>query len=207
MATIEVALWMFVVSQIFGLVNIGISFYKYQFKNKAKTLRLSAVGNIFKALNYAFLLNWSLAGLKVVSIAKNLMFAKTSDPNSKMKRWKSILIFVVFTLISAATVFIGWWFSRLWFEWIILAVVVLANFGKWKKGIHLLRISQVIYRAAMIINSIFFFLNPTNLIKAVAVIVSIIIFYIRLIIEKRQKKVDEASKNSPSRGEGVAAVG
>jgi len=192
MATIEVAIWMFVLSQVFGLVNIAISFYKYQFKDKAKTLRLSAVGNIFKALNYAFLFNWSLAGLKLVSIGKNLIFAKTSDPNSKMKLWKSILVFVVFTLISAATVFLGWWFSRFWFEWVILAVVVLANFGKWKKGIHLLRVSQVLYRGVMIINSLFFFLNPTNLVKAVAVIVSIIIFYIRLVVEKRQKKREKA---------------
>jgi len=195
MASIEVAIWMFVVSQIFGVINIGISFYKFQIKNKEKTLRLSAVSNVFKALSYGFLLNWSLAGLKVVSIVKNLVFSKTSKPDSKIKLWQSICLFVFFTLISASVVFVTWWYSRLWFEWVILFAVVLANFGKWMKGMHILRITAVFYRAVMIINSIFFFLNPTNLIKAVAVIISIIVFYIRLIIEKRQKKVEAEPEN------------
>jgi len=190
MASIEVAIWMFVVSQVFGVINIGISFYKFQIKDKEKTLRWSAVSNVFKALSYGFLFNWSLAGLKVVSIVKNLVFSKTSKEGSKIKLWQSICLFVFFTLISASVVFVTWWYSGLWFEWVILFAVVLANFGKWMKGMHVLRITAVIYRVIMIINSIFFFLNPTNLIKAIAVIISIIIFYIRMIVEKRRKKTE-----------------
>jgi hypothetical protein len=195
MFELPVVLWMFIVSQIFGLVNIVIAFIKFQFKDKGKTLKLSAVGNVFKSLNYLFLLNWSLAGLKVVSIFKNLFFVKTSK--GEVKRWKSILGFVLFTAVSAGIVFWAWWFSRLWFEWVILAVVVFANFGKWVKGIHIMRISQFVYRSAMIVNSIFFFLNPTNLIKAVAVMVSIIIFYVRLVFGKR-KKVTEHADEKPA---------
>ena len=190
---LPVILWMFIVSQVFGLINIGIAFIKYQYKEKAKTLKLSAVGNVFKALNYAFLLNWSLAGLKVVSIAKNLMFAKTSK--GTMKFWKSLTIFIAFSLVSVGVVVVAWWFSRIWFEWVILAVVLFANFGKWAKGIHILRGSQFLYRAVMIINSIFFFLNPTNIVKAIAVMTSIIIFYIRLLREKR-KKAKECDENA-----------
>ncbi|MCL2851103.1 MAG: YgjV family protein [Firmicutes bacterium] len=186
MFEIPVILWMFIISQFFGLINIIIAFIKFQYKEKAKTLRLSAVGNVFKALNYAFLLNWSLAGLKVISIFKNLFFAKTSK--GEVKQWRSILGFVLFSLVSVGTVFLAWWFSRLWYEWVILAVVLFANFGKWAKGIHIMRSSQLLYRFAMIINSIFFFFNPTNLLKAVAVITSIIIFYIRLLVGKRRKK-------------------
>jgi len=195
MFEIPVVLWMFIISQVFGAINIIIAFIKFQYKEKAKTLQLSAVGNVFKALNYAFLLNWSLAGLKVVSIFKNLFFAKTSK--GEVKLWKSILGFVLFSLISIAVVFWAWWFSRLWYEWVILAVVLFANFGKWVKGIHIMRSSQLIYRLAMIVNSIFFFFNPTNLIKAVAVITSIIIFYIRLLIGKRKQK-DQPLADLPS---------
>jgi len=179
---------MFILSQLFGFINIAISFYKFQIKDKAKTLRLSAVGNVFKSLNYAFLLNWSLAGLKIVSIAKNLMFAKTSAENSKIKLWQSICVFIFFTVISVAVIFVTWYFTRLWFEWIILSAVVFANFGKWKKGIHILRISAVFYRIVMIINSIFFFLNPTNLIKAIAVLISVALFYIRFFAERKMQK-------------------
>ena len=175
---LPVLLWMFILSQIFGAINILIAVIKFQYKDKSKTLKLSAVGNVFKSLNYAFLLNWSLAGLKVVSIFKNLFFAKTS--RGEMKRWKSVLGFVIFSLISITVVVVAWWFSRVWFEWVLLAVVLFANYGKWAKGIHVLRISQVIYRIAMIINSIWFFLNFTNIIKAVAVIISIMVFYVRL---------------------------
>jgi len=185
-ATIEVAIWMFVISQIFGAINIIIALIRYQYKDKAKTLRLAAVGNVFKALNYVFLLNWSLAGLKLVSIAKNLMFAKTSK--GMMKFWKSLLIFIIFSLISTAVVLVAWWFSRLWFEWVILAVVLFANFGKWVKGIHWLRISAIFYRVAMIVNSVRFFFNPTNLIKAVVVICSITVFYIRMLRESIKNK-------------------
>jgi len=186
MFELPVVLWMFILSQIFGAINIFIAFIKFQYKDKAKTLKLSAVGNVFKSLNYVFLLNWSLAGLKVVSIFKNLFFAKTSK--GEVKRWKSILGFVIFSLISVGVVFWAWWFSRLWIEWVLLSVVLFANFGKWAKGIHIMRISQLAYRLAMIVNSIFFFLNPTNLIKAIAVITSIIIFYIRFAKDKRKKK-------------------
>ncbi|MCL2587213.1 MAG: YgjV family protein [Firmicutes bacterium] len=188
MFEIPVLLWMFIISQIFGAINIIIALIRYQYKDKAKTLRLAAVGNVFKALNYAFLLNWSLAGLKVVSIAKNLIFAKTSAPDSKIKFWQSFSIFIFFCLISVAVVFVTWWFNRLWYEWVILAVVLFANFGKWVKGIHWLRISALFYRTAMIFNSIFFFLNPTNLIKAIVVICSITIFYIRLLAGKIKSK-------------------
>ena len=191
---LPVVLWMFLVSQLFGLINAGIAVYRYQVKDKSKTLRMAAVGNIFKIFNYAFILNWSLAGLKVVSIAKNLMFSKTSKGN--MKFWKSFLIFLLFSLISVAIVFWAWWFSRLWFEWVILAVVLFANFGKWAKGIHLLRISSVVYRLAMIVNSIFFHLNLTNLIKAVFVIATIIVFYIRLMLERKDKVSKRSFKMS-----------
>ncbi|MCL2847035.1 MAG: YgjV family protein [Firmicutes bacterium] len=189
MFEIEVLLWMFIVSQIFGAINIIIAFIKFQYKEKAKTLRLSAVGNVFKALNYAFLLNWSLAGLKFISIFKNLFFAKTSA--GKVKRWKSITGFIIFSLISLSVVFVAWWFTRLWFEWVLLAVVLFANYGKWAKGIHLMRISQFFYRLAMIVNSIFFFFNPTNLIKAVAVIISIMIFYIRILAARKKGGEEE----------------
>lgn len=188
MPELPVVLWMFIISQFFGLINILIALFRYQYKDKAKTLRLAAVGNIFKSLNYAFLLNWSLAGLKVVSIAKNLIFAKTSAPDSKIKFWKSFSIFLFFCAVSTAVVFVTWWHTRLWFEWVILGAVLLANFGKWAKGIHLIRGTAVVYRGVMIVNSILFFLNPTNLIKAVVVIGSITVFYCRLLAEKFRGK-------------------
>ncbi|MCL2570296.1 MAG: YgjV family protein [Firmicutes bacterium] len=192
MFELPVVLWMFILSQVFGAINIVIAFIKFQYKDKAKTLQLSAIGNVFKSLNYLFLLNWSLAGLKVVSIFKNLFFAQTSKGTVKL--WKSILGFVLFSLVSFGVVFWAWWYSRLWFEWVLLAVVLFANFGKWVKGIHILRSSQLVYRLAMIVNSIFFFLNPTNLIKAVAVITSIIIFYVRRL--KRKPEIqDEHAKD------------
>ena len=179
---LPVVWWMFLISQFFGLINAGIAVYRYQVKDKAKTLRMAAVGNVFKIFNYVFIFNWSLAGLKVVSIAKNLLFSRTCD--GKMKLWKSVALLLVFSLVSAAVVFWTWWFSRLWFEWVILAVVLFANFGKWAKGIHILRISSVVYRLAMIVNSIFFHLNLTNLIKAVFVIATITVFYFRFFKEK-----------------------
>ena len=189
--TIPVALWMFLVSQFFGLINAGIAVFRYQIKDKSKTLKLAAIGNFFKIFNYVFILNWSLALLKVVSIFKNLVFAKTSQGNMKLS--KSILLLIGFSLISTAVVFTTWWFSRLWFEWVILGVVLFSNFGKWAKGIHILRISSIFYRLAMIINSIFYYLNLTNLIKAIFVLSTIAVFYIRLLINnKRENKAKKA---------------
>jgi len=196
MPELPVVWWMFLISQIFGGINIIIAFVKFQYKEKAKTLKLSAVGNVFKSLNYAFLLNWSLAGLKVVSIFKNLFFVKTSK--GEVSRVNSIIGFCLFSLVSALVVFSAWWFSRIWFEWVLLAVVLFANYGKWAKGIHIMRISQIIYRIAMIINSILFFLNFTNIIKAIAVIISIIIFYTRFFIEKKESQLESKEQISES---------
>jgi len=76
--------------------------------------------------------------------------------------------------------------------------VLVANFGKWKKGIHVMRITQFFYRGIMIVNSILFFLNFTNILKAIAVMVSIIIFYTKFFLEKKQAKAEQklAIKNS-----------
>jgi len=185
---LPVILPLFIISQIFGLINIGLTIYKYQVKDKAKTLRMSAVGNVFKALNYAFLLNWSIAALKVVSIAKNLTFAKTSKPGAKIKLKYSVALLILFSSLSVAAVFVAFLFNRIWFEWVVLGAVLLSNFGKWKKGIHLLRITAVVYRAVMIINSIFFFLNITNLIKGIIVIGTIIVFYIRFFRARKKQR-------------------
>ena len=191
---LPVVVWMFILSQIFGLVNIIIAVIKYQFKDKAKTLRLSAVGNIFRSLNYAFLLNWSLAGLKVVSIFKNLFFAKTSKGD--VSRAASITGFIIFTAVSASVVFVSWWFTRLWFEWVILAAVVFANYGKWAKGVHILRVSKMAYYSVLLVNSFVFFLNPTSIIKAIAVMTSIIIFYIRILRKPKQTAEPEATETT-----------
>ena len=55
---LPVVLWMmFLISQFFGLINAGIAVYRYQVKDKSKTLRMVAVGNVFKIFNYVFMLN------------------------------------------------------------------------------------------------------------------------------------------------------
>lgn len=191
MFELPVVLWMFILSQVFGAINIAISLIKQQFSNKSRALRWSAAGNVFKVLNYAFILNWSLAGIKLTSIAKNLIFAKRSkrqesgelekcaDSEKRKEFWKGLFALIFFCAVSTVVVVISWIYSGLWFEWVILGVVIFSNIGKWARGIHILRVSALVYRVTMIFNSIFFFFNPMNIIKAILTIISIFVFYIR----------------------------
>jgi len=185
---LPVVLWMFIVSQIFGFIAVGLVIYRYQFKNKQKTLKIAAVGHTVKIFNYVFIMNWSLAGLKMVSVVKTLMFAKTSK--GSMKLWKSLSILIGFSMVSVVVVFFVWWSNRIWFEWVVLSGTLLTNFGKWAKGIHIMRITSIISKIIMLVNSLFFFLNFADTVTAVFVLGSIAVFYIRWFKEKNVKKKD-----------------
>ena len=186
--SLSVVLWAFIVSQAFGVINIGLAVYRYQVKKRRKTLKIKVAGNVSKLLNFAFLLNFSLVGLKIVSIIKNLTLLKISKDGSKVSLKTSIMLLILFCAIKTAVVFTIWWFNRLWFEWVILAAALFAMTGKWQKNIHIMRISSVVYQAAVFINCLIFFLNFTSLIKAVFVFGSISVFYILLLKGRAREK-------------------
>jgi len=184
---LPVVLWAFIVSQAFGLINIALAVYRYQVKKRDKAINIKIAGNVSKMLNLAFLLNFSLVGLKVVSIAKNVTMKKVTKEGSGISARTSALILLLFCLIKAAIVFVFWLISRVWFEWVILGTALFAMAGKWQKNMHIMRISSLFNTIAIFINSLFFFLNFTSLLKAVFVVASILVFYVMFFIKKGKK--------------------
>jgi len=176
--SLPVPLWAFIVSQIFGIVNIGLAVYRYQVKKRDKTINIKIAGNVAKLLNLAFLLNWTLVGLKVVSVIKNITMKKVTGENSKAKRRTSTLLLILFCMIKVGMVFAFWWFNRYWIEWVILGTTLFAMVGKWQKNVHLMRVSSAVNSIAIFINSLFFFLNFTALVKTVFVLGSLVVFYV-----------------------------
>ena len=203
--SLPVALWAFVVSQIFGLLNIGLAVYRYKVKKRDRAINIKIAGNFTKLLNLAFLLNFTLVGLKIVSIAKNLTMKKVTKDGSQVKTSTSIMLLILFCLIKAIIVLIMWLFSGLWFEWIILATALFAMIGKWQKNMHLMRVSSLVNTIAIFVNSLFFFLNFTSLLKAVFVVTSILIFYIVFFVKraksKHQVEADTAKSTSDNESE------
>ncbi|MCL2234265.1 MAG: YgjV family protein [Firmicutes bacterium] len=197
--TLPVALWAFIISQVFGLVNIGLAVYRYQLKKRDKTINIKILGNFAKLANLAFLLNFTLVGLKVISIIKNFTMKKVTKEGSRVSKRNSILLLLLFCLIKAVIVFVFWWFNGIWFEWIVLAGAIFAMAGKWQKNMHIMRLSSLVYTVAVVLNSLFFFLNFTSLLKAVFVIGSIVVFYV-IFFARRGKKnsnIDKETAENP----------
>ncbi|MCL2228838.1 MAG: hypothetical protein FWC00_03340 [Firmicutes bacterium] len=173
---IHVALWIFIVAQVFGFVYVGIQFTAKQFKDKSTTLKLYAVGNIFSIISNAMLLNWVLVGGKCVSFFKNLSFSWLQKNRERVGKILSVGMLLFF--ISAVFIVGIFTWDGLWFNWILMFMLSVSYFGEWHRNIHLLRIGSFLYLCAVFVNALMF-ANFADMVKCIVSTIAIIVFYIR----------------------------
>ena len=179
MFEINVGLWQWVTSQILGFIILIIVVIAFQVKRKTITLALISCAILIGLAMHALLENWIALALGIVTFVRFLTFLwlelreeKGRSVNPKLSL--AILLFFCAALVIATILTHG----GQWFSWVFLAGNIIATYGFWAKGPHLMRLSNIQISILIIINSIMF-QNPMNVLIETFVLASIAIFYIR----------------------------
>jgi len=186
---IHVDLWVFVLSQILGLIYVGIVFYALQIKDKSKTLKWYAIGNIFTIISNALLLNFVIVGTKSVSFFKNISFSHLQKNRGKVSKLVSVGTLVFFITIAFVVGIFTW--NGLWFNWLIISALAISYFSEWHENVHLLRFGMLLYVGMVFVNALMFF-NIASMIECIITLIAVIVFYVRYI-KKRKQSLKEKS--------------
>ena len=182
---VHVPIWVFIISQVFGLLYLIIFSYALQIKDKSKTLKWYAIGNILSIFSNALLLNFVLVGTKSVSFFKNISFSWLQKNRGKTSKLFSFFILVFFILLAYIVGIFTW--NGLWFNWVLISMLAISYYGEWHKNIHLLRIGSFLYISAVFVNALMF-TNVADMIMCMITVVAIIFFYLRLYKDKKTQK-------------------
>jgi len=186
---LHVTLWVWILSQVIGVVVIVVTFISYQQRRKSKQLQISVGYHLLDMVANLMLLNFAKAGMSVVASVKNFFFASVNKDGAKESKQSSrVLTFVVFSAINTAIMVLIWAFiSYHWFDWFLLVGVLGINYAKAAKGIHKLKIGILIFAIIEIINLIMF-LNIIGIVAKLIAMMSIVIFYVRFFKSKSHEE-------------------
>jgi|GEM_PF-1546665 len=173
---IHVPIWQFALSQVFGAVYIAVGFFALQIKDKSKTLKWYAVGNILSIISNALLLNFILVGTKSVSFFKNISFSHLQSNREKIGKIFAVMILLFFIVLAFAVSIFTW--NGIWFNWVLVSMLAFSYFGEWHRNVHILRLGSFLYMVTVFVNALMF-ANVADMVKCVITTIAIITFYVR----------------------------
>jgi len=194
------------VSQFFALICLVFFIWCFQVRNKIKMMTLTGVGCIAFAVSAALLQNFAVSGMFVLAGIRNFVFAYFDWRILKKKRMDKWLYyffcgFFIATTIASTVVFnlnsVVYFLSGgallepltpLWLEIVITATLVGLIVGNILKGTNVMRISFIINRVFTIINHLVVG-NLIGMIIAVCAIISNFVYYIKLFLDIKNKKL------------------
>ena len=176
-------LW--IITQIFSLIGLVLMTYAFQVKSKRKTLIIISISCMLGVISSALLGNWALASILAVTVIRNTTFAWIDGKQIKKSTSVTILVFFLIATVLSVIFIVQWWL-----DWLLLVAALFSTYGKWAKGIHLIRVTSLIYSALAIIIHIYF-TNFMAVLIDVFIIVSIVVFYIRYF--RQQQALKEAA--------------
>lgn len=140
--------------------------------------------NVFLSISCLLLFDWVGLGINALGILRQIVFVILLIKHDKIPQWVSVCS-LLFFLISAVVIMVFVWTS--WYSWLILATQLFLIYGCWCKSDHIMRISNFII-AAVIMPHYLWTGNYVVIAIEVAVIISIVIFYLRVYIDKHGKR-------------------
>jgi len=173
---INVDLWQWILSQALGLVGVVLLFITFQAKTKSRMLFLQAIAVLIGAVSTALLENYVLTGLLVFAAVRNFIFLGLDKYE---KRVSKLFSYFTLAILLASVVLIVIFTRTWWYDWVIMVFALLTTQAKWMKGEHLIRITSLMYSIIVIVNHIAF-MNLMGLVIDVVIIISIVLFYIKL---------------------------
>ena len=184
-ANINVPMWQWWISQAIGIVGLFVLFACWQAKAKNRTLLLVTLARCLSAVAAAFLDNWIMSAFFAISAVRGGCFMWVNANRADATRAKkniSLGFLGLFVVVTAAfMIFTRTW----WFDWILITLAVMFTIAEWMKDIHIMRVVQFVVSAATIVNMVRF-VNPIGVIQATAVMLSIVVFYVRWVVRKRR---------------------
>ena len=170
---IRVPMWMWILSQVIGVISIILWFIIYQQKDKARQLGLSSIANLLGVVTTFLVGNYVKAGTNAVNCAKNAIFSLTNKNNVTNKKILFLLV-CLFSIINVVVVVSIW---TIWLDWVLLGMALILNYGKAFGDIHWVKIPNMIWNILGLVYAMMF-MSITGMILHIVIISSIIIFYI-----------------------------
>jgi len=198
--------WVWWISQFFALICLVFFIWCFQIRNKVKMMTLTGIGCMAFAVSAALLSNFAISGMFVLAGIRNFVFAYFDWRIAKGKRMDKWLYyffcgFFIVTTIASTVVLnlpsVVYFLSRgyyavsrtpIWLEVVITATLIGLIVGNILKGTNVMRISFIINRIFTIINHIFVG-NLIGMIIAVCAIISNFVYYIKLFIDIKKKRL------------------
>ena len=181
-----------IISQALGVLLLTGVFLVFQVKGKKKLIFFFGAYNFFATFMYFFIGDTVMMGISAIGVVRNIAFFWVETRREKIKPTYERSILIFFLCLSVSSMALTW-DGEFWFEWVLLAGSLCANYGTWAKGPHRIRIGNIIYSVCIIIQSIRF-LNIANILIETTVILSCIVFYFRFFHARRKKQETLALK-------------
>jgi len=169
-----ISLNIWILSQVFTLFALISIVIALTAKKKSKTLLFTIIFNAFSTVGSIFLQNWILAGIVGVATFRDIVFLlrETYAPDNKLL---SLFTLILFLAISFT---VSWLTNNWWFDFLLMAAALFIIYGSWAKGVHLIRISRIVFCVLAIVNRAMRF-DVIGIVIEVVCIVAIIYFYIK----------------------------
>ena len=166
---------MFILSQVFiGLAIICI-LIAYQQSNKTILLSWMIGANAFQAVSL-FLLGGEVGGmLAIVGSVRSVAFAYLDKKQVPYRSMLSLSCLLFFMAASAVATFLTW---KIYYEFFLLACVLIFALGNWFKGPHYIRVATIIFALAYIGYAIILH-NWLDILLRSIYIAAVVMYYVR----------------------------
>ena len=141
-------LWQIVLSQAFGLIALVFYFITYQYKSKSKFLFFMCIGGLFSVFMFSVLGLWFLLLFRIIALVRNITFYFLEKYRTKVHKFFHVVALIFFlTAAVLTTIFTYEW----WFQILVLGIFLIHIYGMWTKGIHLAKVSGIIYSISLVV--------------------------------------------------------
>lgn len=196
-------------SQVFALFAWIFSVWSWQMKDKVKCLFLVGMFSWLLVVSAALLGNWTLAILFGLAAVRNFVFCyfdwRGRRGREVARKWYVVFAWIFAISTFGSTILLLHVFPALdimhvptyaiWLEWLICITLLGLIVGNILQGTALMRWSFIFNRVFNIVNHAYF-ANVIAVFIAVAAILSNLLFFARMAIEKAKGEQEELSAES-----------
>lgn len=222
----DMSYWQFALSQVFALITFACVFINFIVNGKKNILFWHVIGSVFWLLMFALLDNLVGMVLAGIGIVRSGMFLICELKTGK--GWKiggKVTLYFMITL-GFVLFALGFWgvlgvgeSNAFWWDWIVIATSVLFVVGTYMKSKHIVRIGTVLYAASLIIQFVIRAIpepfggsftpeafNIGGIAIEVSKIISVVVFYVLLVVKKDNAKQKKTVFAFPFKSEGCVEV-
>ena len=187
MFEINEPLYLWVPSQVFGVVALFFMCWAFLSRDKSRVLTLKAVAFGFIVLSLGFLQNWVLMGIITFALVRNILFIRFEREPERFSTVALVTIIILslmnITVVVVVAMTIGHW----WLDWVLLAFSLAFNLAVWAQGTTILRIVGLSYVPIIVYNHVVH-QNFVGIILEIIIGLSIIVYFARSFAKAKARE-------------------